>query len=92
MSKSKSIINSWNKQADKFNQWGSLGEDEKIEFALESSFHIFDILPRLWANEHTTVEQDGEWWLFDRAGEGVISGKTFKKLCVNIVLAGIDSD
>jgi len=86
MSKYKFIIDSWNKQADEFNQWDSLGDDEKIEFALDSAFHVLDILPRLWAAGYTAVEQGEEWWLFAPTGDGVVSGKTFKKLCVNIVL------
>ena len=27
------IIKEWNDEVDKFNQWDSLGEDEKVEFA-----------------------------------------------------------
>ena len=30
----------WNKQADEFNQWGSLGLDEMIEFAQEEILKI----------------------------------------------------
>jgi hypothetical protein len=29
------VIASWNAQADEYNQWGELGEDEKIEWALK---------------------------------------------------------
>lgn len=28
------IIDRWNTQADKFNQWCELGEDEKLEWAM----------------------------------------------------------
>ncbi|MGH7745430.1 MAG: DUF551 domain-containing protein [Candidatus Dormibacteria bacterium] len=28
------VIDQWNAQADEYNQWDELGEDEKIEFAL----------------------------------------------------------
>ena len=28
------VIAAWNAQADEFNQWPDLGEDEKIEWAL----------------------------------------------------------
>jgi hypothetical protein len=49
---------------------------------------VFDILPRLWATGHKTKEQDGEWWLFRKDGEGLVSGSTFRKLCVSIALAG----
>lgn len=30
------IANTWNKQFDEFNQWDSLSEEEKVEFA----FHL----------------------------------------------------
>lgn len=52
-------------------------------------YPIFDVLPRLWATGHKTKEQDGEWWLFDGGGEGIVSGRDFRGLCVNIILAGI---
>ena len=29
----KQIIEAWNAQADEYNQWDDLGEDEKVEFA-----------------------------------------------------------
>lgn len=28
------VIDKWNKQADEYNQWDELGEDEKIEWAM----------------------------------------------------------
>lgn len=50
---------------------------------------IFDVLPRLWATGHRIAEQDGEWCLFDKTGEGIAVGATFRRLCVNIILAGL---
>jgi hypothetical protein len=84
------IIESWNAQADEHNQWDYLGDDEKIEFAISLSYPIFDILPRLWTAGYKTVEQDDKWWLFEPSGDGVVSGATFRDLCVNIILAGVD--
>lgn len=55
-------------------------------------YPIFDILPRLWSAGYTTCEQDGRWHLFRKDGEGVVSGVTFRDLCVNIVLCGIDGE
>lgn len=55
---------------------------------LPDLFPVFDTLPRLWALGFKTVEQDGRWWLFAPDGDGVISGETFRDLCVNIVLGG----
>lgn len=69
----------WNTDEDAVKQW----EDRP------DIYPVFDILPRLWASGHVTKEQDGEWWLFRDDGEGLISGKDFRGLCVNIVLAGI---
>ena len=51
-------------------------------------FPVFDSLPRLWESGHVTKEQDGKWWLFRGDGEGLISGETFRDLCINIVLGG----
>lgn len=53
-------------------------------------YPIFDILERLFLSNHTIDYQDEEWWLFDKTGEGLISGKSLRSLCINIILAGID--
>ena len=29
------VIDRWNAQADEYNQWDALGEDEKIEWAMQ---------------------------------------------------------
>lgn len=36
---SDSIKAQWNKQADEYNQWDDLGEDEKIEWAYELGYN-----------------------------------------------------
>jgi hypothetical protein len=36
----KSFKEQWNNQADQFNQWDSLGEDEKIEFVAAEQHRI----------------------------------------------------
>jgi hypothetical protein len=51
------------------------------------AYPIFDILERLYDSGHYTTKQDGRWILFDKGGEGVMSGETFRGLCVNIILA-----
>ena len=33
--KHQNVIEAWNNQADEWNQWTDLGEDEKVEFAFE---------------------------------------------------------
>jgi hypothetical protein len=55
----------------------------------EEVMPIFDVLPRLWAEGYKTREQEGEWHLFRKDGEGIAIGKTFRDLCVNILLAGL---
>lgn len=67
--------------------WGC--EDKLMQLVdVERFMPILDILPRLWAKGWKTVEQDGEWWLFGEDGEDIDRGRTFRELCVNIVLAG----
>lgn len=63
---------------------------QKKEYSVsrDEFYPIFDILPELWNKGYTTVEQEGLWHLFDKHGEGVLSGKDFRQLCINIVLAG----
>lgn len=50
---------------------------------------IFDVLERLWSDGYKTKKQDGRWWLFKPSGDGVVSGRSFRELCVNIILAGL---
>jgi len=52
-------------------------------------FPIFDILERLYNGGFTTRKQGDRWWLFTPDGEDVISGETFRELCVNIVMSGL---
>ena len=49
-------------------------------------YPVFDILESLLHRGCSIQEQDGRWWIFDDTGEGVISGKTFREMCVNLVL------
>lgn len=66
------------------------GGDKLIKLTdTEEVLPIFDVLPRLWSAGYTTREQDGEWNLFRKDGEAITTGKTFRDLCVNILLAGL---
>jgi len=38
--KYKEIIDRWNKEADEYNSWDNLGEEEKIEFAFQLGCEI----------------------------------------------------
>lgn len=70
---------------------GAYGGDQKFIRLTDTDemIPIFDVLQRLWSEGCTTREQDGEWHLFRQDGEGMAVGKTFRDLCVNILLAGI---
>lgn len=66
------------------------GDEHLIKLTdAEEVMPIFDVLSRLWAEGYRTCEQDGNWHLFRKDGEGIAIGKTFRDLCVNIVLAGL---
>ena len=70
---------------------GTYGGDQKFIrlVDIDEVLPILGVLPRLWATGHKTVEQDGLWHLFDKDGEGIATGTTFRGLCVNILLMGI---
>lgn len=69
------------------------GEDLYAEFKAWNRrvdlYPVFDILERLYREGYYTSEQDGQWWLWRKDGEGIACGRTFRGLCVNIVLAGL---
>lgn len=52
-------------------------------------YPIFDILPRLWASGHRTYERHNGEWVLASATKTLMAGKTFRELCVNIVLGGM---
>jgi len=65
------------------------GDEEFIRLAdIDEMLPILDILPRLWATGHKIVEQFELWHLLDKDGNVIVTGKTFRELCVNILLAG----
>lgn len=71
---------------------GEKPEEENDDAALtelETLQTVLDVLPRLWMDGHVTKEQDGEWWLFDSRGEGVVGGGSFHELCINIKAANL---
>ena len=39
------IIEKWNQAADEYNQWDTLGEDEKLEFAFLLGRKLCEVLP-----------------------------------------------
>lgn len=58
------IIAAWNLQADHMNQWGALGEQEKVEwawkYALERAANVCVNLARKAGLEAMGAEEDGE--------------------------------
>lgn len=55
----------------------------------ETLFPVFDTLERLYDSGHYVKKQDGMWHLFNKDGEGIACGQTFRALCVNVVLEGL---
>lgn len=60
-----------------------------VEVATVDPYPVFDILERLYDSGCSTKKQEGLWWLFDKDGNQMEAGRTFRGLCVNIVLAGL---
>lgn len=52
-------------------------------------FPIFELIPQLLISGYRFALQDSRWWLFDGEGEGVTSGESFRKLCVNILMSDV---
>ena len=63
----------------------SIEEKEKLEDSSDM-YPIFDILQELLEDGCRIAKQDGEWNIFDSKGEGLISGKTFRECCVNLLM------
>ena len=63
-----------------------MSEEKQIEL-----FPVFDTLDRLMRQGHKLIQpiDNGSFYLLNAAGGIVISGTSFRKLCVNIVLAGL---
>ena len=55
----------------------------------EAVFHVFDVLDRLLADGHTIDRDDKHCWIKNRDGKKVMTGTTYRDLCINIVLAGL---
>jgi hypothetical protein len=52
-------------------------------------FPVFDRLDYLLSNGHTITKEKDYWRLKDKTGESVMTGHTYRDLCLNIVLAGL---
>lgn len=70
-------------------KYGGDGQDLILLTNTDDMMPIFDVLPRLWDAGYVTKPQDGSWYLFRSDGEGIVSGATFRDLCVNILLSGV---
>lgn len=57
----------------------------------DQNYAVFDTLDRLMRQGHKIVQpiDNGSFYLLNAAGGIVMSGKSFRDLCVNIVLAGL---
>ena len=63
-----------------------MSEEKQVEM-----YPVFDTLDRLYRDGYGIhkLMSEGAFYLVDRRGEIVMSGKSFRELCVNIVLAGL---
>jgi len=50
----------------------------------------FDFLPRLLEVGCKIAKQDGDWWIFEFNGNGVVSGSTFREMCEQLASVDID--
>jgi hypothetical protein len=46
---------------------------------------VFDILPRMLTIGCKISQQDGEWWLWESGGDGVVGGSTFREMCERLL-------
>ena len=90
-------VTRWPMSPDEY-AWPGAYRDMNVDLAWQAwqqsmeccaPYPVFDILERLYRDGYYHNEQDGRWWLFDKNGDGVITGQTFRGLCVNIVLMGL---
>jgi hypothetical protein len=47
-----------------------------------------EVIPRLLDVGCKIAKQDGQWWIFEHDGEGVVGGSTFSEMCDK--LASVD--
>lgn len=40
-----------------------------------------EVIPRLLDVGCKIAKQDGQWWIFEHDGEGVVGGSTFREMC-----------
>ena len=50
----------------------------------------FEIIPRLLDIGYKIRKQDGEWWIFEDDGEGIVGGSTFREMCEKLVRVDVD--
>lgn len=55
------VVSAWNAQADEFNYWENLGEDEKIEFAvMYAAKRCKEIAQQRYLSESQAVDIDAK--------------------------------
>lgn len=62
--------------------------DADRDFGSSDCSSAFEIIPRLLDIGYKIRKQDGEWWIFEDNGEGVVGGATFREMCERLV--GVD--
>jgi hypothetical protein len=63
-----------------------MSEEKQIEM-----YPVFDTLDRLYRDGFKVIRnfRNGRFILMETGGKVVVTGKSFRDLCVNIVLAGL---
>jgi hypothetical protein len=68
---------------------GRIASDNESVGLAEASICAFEILPDLLSAGCKIAHQDGLWCLFDRGGEGVVSGETFRQMCLGLMSVNV---
>ncbi len=68
-----------------------IGSEGEVMSKQIDMWPVFDVLDRLYRDGYRIIQTDpsGRFYLANSDGVVEISGETFRKLCVNIVMAGL---
>lgn len=88
-------LNMLNYDADdvaQLNAWGiwAVGEIDRLKAELERKSLVLDALPRLLGVGCKIAKQEGQWWIFEHDGEGVVGGNTFGEMCEKLSSVDVD--
>lgn len=67
-----------------------MAEDTNEHLGSSDGSSVFDVLPRLLEVGCKIAKQDGEWWIFEYDGNGVVSGSTFREMCDKLASVNVE--